>query len=437
MDPERWLDVHVHDYLIKRGFNVCPPAFKVEASVNPDFNAIDVPAGFLFELWSVFWNSTNAMITTGGDIDDAVATCLENMKALLTWAMEYQQQQGGRLEQVYLVQYYSKRCILYSTLNQSIDLSSLMVDSFPNMLFSYILSSVINSYKEVILTGISCYPELRLAEVNSIDASSSMVIACHLSADGKLLATSDHDKKAVLWHANTLEGKATLEEHTSVITDIRFGPCMTRLATSSLDKTVRVWDTNNPGSSLCRFTRHTCGVMSLDFHPIKDIVCSSDANGEIKYWSVNSGGCATVFKDCACQVRFQPLIGRFLAAATANAVLILDAETQTCYHTLKGHQEPIHTVCWDHSGELLASVSDKSVRIWTMGAGNEWSMETWNFIDNTAKRMTAQQGVIASLDASTVTAAVDLPDMEMLYSSCKLHNQSCILFSAITASYVP
>ncbi|KAL0327580.1 UNVERIFIED_CONTAM: Transcriptional corepressor LEUNIG [Sesamum angustifolium] len=384
MDPERWLDVHVHDYLIKRGFSVCPPAFKVEASVNPDFNAIDVPAGFLFELWSVFWNSTNAMITTGGDIDDAVATCLENMKALLTWAMEYQQQQGGRLEQIAL-----RRRMSYSggpgTANGN---------------------SVINSYKEVILTGISCYPELRLAEVNSIDASSSMVIACHLSADGKLLATSDHDKKAVLWHANTLEGKATLEEHTSVITDIRFGPCMTRLATSSLDKTVRVWDTNNPGASLCRFTRHTCGVMSLDFHPIKDIVCSSDANGEIKYWSVNSGGCATVFKDCACQVRFQPLIGRFLAAATANAVLILDAETQTCYHTLKGHQEPIHTVCWDHSGELLASVSDKSVRIWTMGAGNEWSMETWNFIDNTAKRMTAQQGVIASLDASTVTGMI-------------------------------
>ncbi|XP_011086694.1 transcriptional corepressor LEUNIG-like [Sesamum indicum] len=199
-----------------------------------------------------------------------------------------------------------------------------------------------------------------------------MVIACHFSADGKLLATSDHDKKAVLWHTNTLEGKATLEEHTSVITDIRFSPCMMRLATSSLDKTVRVWDTNNPHTSLCKFTRHNCGVMSLDFHPNKDIVCSSDANGEIKYWSVNSGGCATVFKDCACQVRFQPLIARFLAAATANAVLILDAETQTCYHTLKGHQEPIHSVCWDHSGELLASVSDKSVRIWTMGTGNEW-----------------------------------------------------------------
>ncbi|KAL0447487.1 UNVERIFIED_CONTAM: Transcriptional corepressor LEUNIG [Sesamum latifolium] len=350
------LDVHVHDYLVKRGFDVCPPAFKVEASVNPDFNAVDVPASFLFELWSVFWNATNAMITTGGDIDDAVASCIEK------------EHEG------------------------SVDVGD----------------GVSTTARWPIRA------ELRLAEVNSIDASSSMVIACHFSADGKLLATSDHDKKAVLWHANTLEGKATLEEHTSVITDIRFGPCMTRLATSSLDKTVRVWDANNPGSSLCKFTRHTCGVMSLDFHPNKDIVCSSDANGEIKYWSVNSGGCATVFKDCACQVRFQPLIGRFLAAATANAVLILDAETQTCYHTLKGHQEPIHSVCWDHSGELLASVSDKSVRIWTMGTGNEWSLETWNFIDNNTKRMTAQQGVIASLDASTVTvvgvSAVDLPD---------------------------
>lgn len=51
--------------------------------------------------------------------------------------------------------------------------------------------------------------------------------------------------QAVLWFTDTLKPKTTLEEHSSLITDIRFSPSMARLATSSFDKTVRVWDADN------------------------------------------------------------------------------------------------------------------------------------------------------------------------------------------------
>lgn len=51
--------------------------------------------------------------------------------------------------------------------------------------------------------------------------------------------------QAVLWYTDTLKQKTTLEEHSSLITDVRFSPSMARLATSSFDKTVRVWDADN------------------------------------------------------------------------------------------------------------------------------------------------------------------------------------------------
>lgn len=60
--------------------------------------------------------------------------------------------------------------------------------------------------------------------------------------------------QAVLWHADDLKLKSTLEEHTLLITDVRFSPSMPRLATSSFDKTVRVWDVDNV-SFKC-FTSH-------------------------------------------------------------------------------------------------------------------------------------------------------------------------------------
>lgn len=55
----------------------------------------------------------------------------------------------------------------------------------------------------------------------------------------------DFVMQAVLWYTDTLKTKTTLEEHSSLITDVRFSPSMPRLATSSFDKTVRVWDADN------------------------------------------------------------------------------------------------------------------------------------------------------------------------------------------------
>lgn len=40
----------------------------------------------------------------------------------------------------------------------------------------------------------------------------------------------------------TLQTESTPEDHTQIITDVRFRPSSTKLATSSFDTTVRFWD---------------------------------------------------------------------------------------------------------------------------------------------------------------------------------------------------
>ncbi|PQM36914.1 transcriptional corepressor LEUNIG isoform X3 [Prunus yedoensis var. nudiflora] len=283
-------------------------------------------------------------------------------------------------------------------------------------------------------------------EVHSVKASTSKVTSCHFSSDGKFLASGGHDKKAVLWYTDTLKVKSTLEEHSALITDVRFSPSMSRLATSSFDKTVRVWDADNPGYSLRTFMGHSASVMSLDFHPNKDdLICSCDSDGQIRYWSINNGSCSSVFKGGTVQMRFQPRHGRFLAAAADNVVSILDVETQACRHSLQvhvslgnGHTKPVHSVCWDPSGEYLASVSEDSVRVWTLGSGGEGecvhelscngskfhscvfhptytsllvigcyqSLELWNMTENKTMTLSAHDGLIAALAMSTVTGLV-------------------------------
>lgn len=277
------------------------------------------------------------------------------------------------------------------------------------------------------------------AEVSSVRASTGKVACCHFSSDGKLLASGGHDKKAVLWYTDTLKQKTTLEEHTLPITDVRFSPSMARLATSSFDKTVRVFEADTPGYSLRTFTGHSAGVMSLDFHPNKDdIICSCDGDGEIRYWSINHGSCAKVSKGGTAQVRFQPRLGRYLAAAAENVISILDAETLACRHSLKGHEKPIISVSWDSNGELLASVSEDSVKVWTFRSGSEGdclhelsctgnkfqscvfhpsystllvigcyqTLELWNMAENKNMSMSAHEGMVVSLAASPVSGLV-------------------------------
>ncbi|MCH95038.1 transcriptional corepressor LEUNIG-like, partial [Trifolium medium] len=84
-----------------------------------------------------------------------------------------------------------------------------------------------------------------LKEIKHGMASSHRVDCCHFSSDGKLLVTGGHDKKASLWCTKSFNLQSTLEEHTQRITDVRFCPSMFCVATSSADKTVKVWDVNN------------------------------------------------------------------------------------------------------------------------------------------------------------------------------------------------
>ncbi|XP_077242207.1 transcriptional corepressor LEUNIG_HOMOLOG-like isoform X2 [Tasmannia lanceolata] len=273
-------------------------------------------------------------------------------------------------------------------------------------------------------------------EVACLCSSTSKVVCCHFSSDGKMLASSGHDKKVAFWNMDTFDVQTTSGEHSLLITDVRFRPSSTLLATSSFDKTVRVWNANKPSKSLCKLIGHGEQVMSVDFHPTKvDILGSCDRNGEIRLWNVNKHACERISKGGSTQVRFQPRIGQLLASATENIINVLDVETDQIQLSLKGHIKEVHSICWDPDGQFMASVSEDCVRVWSVATdgkcidtlrfnGNKFSsctfhpgyplllviggyqvIEFWQPIES-CKTMTypaAHQGIVAALANSPST----------------------------------
>ncbi|KAM7496211.1 hypothetical protein LguiA_020625 [Lonicera macranthoides] len=263
------------------------------------------------------------------------------------------------------------------------------------------------------------------------------VTCCHFSSDGKLLASAGHDKKAVLWNMDTLRTETTPEEHQYLITDVRFRPNSTQLATASFDKSVRLWDAANPSYCLHAYTGHSSHVISLDFHPKKnDLFCFCDNNNEIRYWNISPFSCTRISKQGgSAQVRFQPIIGHLLAAASDKVVSIFDVETDRQTHSFQGHTGAVNYLCWDPNGDYLASVSEDSVKVWSLASGDcihelsssgnpfhscvfhpsysallviggMRSLELWNMAENKSMTVPAHENIIASLAQSPITGMV-------------------------------
>ncbi|WOG95024.1 hypothetical protein DCAR_0314326 [Daucus carota subsp. sativus] len=263
------------------------------------------------------------------------------------------------------------------------------------------------------------------------------ITCCHFSSDGKLLASAGHEKKAVIWNMDTLKTESTPEEHTNLISDVRFRPNSTQLLTTSFDNSVRLWDAANPSYCLHAYTGHPSQVMSLDFHPKKnDMFCFCDGNNEIRYWNINPFTCTRVSKQGgSSQVRFQPVSGRLLAAASDKVVSLFDVETDMQTHSFQGHSSVINYLCWDLNGDYLASVCEESVKVWSLTSGecihdfssngNQFhscafhpsysallviggmtSLELWNMAENKRMTVPAHEHMIAALAQSPVTGMV-------------------------------
>ncbi|KAK7338924.1 hypothetical protein VNO77_19558 [Canavalia gladiata] len=274
------------------------------------------------------------------------------------------------------------------------------------------------------------------AEFGSIRTMNYKTTSCHFSSDGKWLASAGDDMKAIVWNMETLQTESTPAEHKSMITDVRFRPNSSQLATTSVDKSVRLWDANKPGYCMQQYNGHTSAIMSLDFHPKNtDLFCFCDGENDIRYWNITSSSCTRVSKGGNMQVRFQPRHGRYLAASSNKVVSIFDVESSTLIYSLPGHPEAVSCICWDANGDVLASVSHSMVKVWTLNSGEcvqelsssgsqfhscvfhpsystllviggVSSLELWNMAENKSMTIPAHGNVISALAQSPVTGMV-------------------------------
>ena len=68
------------------------------------------------------------------------------------------------------------------------------------------------------------------------------VYSVAFSPDGKRLATASVDQTVKVWDTTTGQETLTLKGHTGVVASVAFSPDGKRLTSASADQTVKLWD---------------------------------------------------------------------------------------------------------------------------------------------------------------------------------------------------